>query len=76
MNARIAGHWKAEVAKRIEVFATALSHRMKVADINALDLSYTRRWPAPGVAVPIGGKGMDSRTAQQHRMNKGDRPTR
>ncbi len=41
LGAQIVGHWQAEVAKRIDVFATALFHDMKVADLNELDLSYT-----------------------------------
>jgi NADPH-dependent 2,4-dienoyl-CoA reductase/sulfur reductase-like enzyme len=30
LGARIVGHWQSEVAKRIDVFATALYHRMNV----------------------------------------------
>lgn len=41
LGAQMVGHWQAEVAKRIDVFATALFHEMKVDDLNDLDLSYT-----------------------------------
>jgi hypothetical protein len=50
LGAQILGHWQAEVAKRIDVYATALFHGMDVD----LDLSYTLlsvvlgtrcRWP-------------------------------
>jgi NADPH-dependent 2,4-dienoyl-CoA reductase/sulfur reductase-like enzyme len=41
LGAQIVGHWQAEVAKRIDVFATALFHSMRVDDLNDLDLSYT-----------------------------------
>jgi NADPH-dependent 2,4-dienoyl-CoA reductase/sulfur reductase-like enzyme len=41
LGAQIVGHWQAEVAKRIDVFATALFHGMRVDDLNDLDLSYT-----------------------------------
>jgi NADPH-dependent 2,4-dienoyl-CoA reductase/sulfur reductase-like enzyme len=41
LGAQMVGHWQAEVAKRIGVFATALFHAMNVEDLNDLDLSYT-----------------------------------
>jgi NADPH-dependent 2,4-dienoyl-CoA reductase/sulfur reductase-like enzyme len=41
LGAQIAGHYRAEISKRIDVFATALYHEMKVEDLNHLDLSYT-----------------------------------
>jgi NADPH-dependent 2,4-dienoyl-CoA reductase/sulfur reductase-like enzyme len=41
LGAQIIGHWHAEVAKRIDVFATALFHAMPVDELNDLDLSYT-----------------------------------
>jgi NADPH-dependent 2,4-dienoyl-CoA reductase/sulfur reductase-like enzyme len=41
LGAQIVGHWQAEVAKRIDIFATALFHRMKVEGLIDLDLSYT-----------------------------------
>jgi NADPH-dependent 2,4-dienoyl-CoA reductase/sulfur reductase-like enzyme len=41
LGAQIVGHWHGEVAKRIDVFATALFHGMCVDDLNELDLSYT-----------------------------------
>lgn len=41
LGAQMVGHWQAEVAKRIDIFATALFHEMLVDDLNQLDLSYT-----------------------------------
>ena len=41
LGAQIVGHWQAEVAKRIDIFATALFHSMCIDDLNDLDLSYT-----------------------------------
>ena len=41
LGAQMVGHWHAEVAKRIDIFATALFHGMRVDDLNHLDLSYT-----------------------------------
>jgi NADPH-dependent 2,4-dienoyl-CoA reductase/sulfur reductase-like enzyme len=51
LGAQIVGHWQAEVAKRIDVFATALFHGMTVEGVSALDLSYTPPMGAPWDAV-------------------------
>lgn len=47
LGAQIVGHWKSEVSKRIDVFATALFHGMTVDGINDLDLSYTPPLSSP-----------------------------
>ena len=39
--AQLVAHWQAEVAKRADIFATALFHGMRVEELNDLDLSYT-----------------------------------
>ncbi len=41
LGAQMVGHWHTEVAKRIDVFATALFQNKCIDDLNALDLSYT-----------------------------------
>ncbi|MFL5656431.1 MAG: FAD-dependent oxidoreductase [Ktedonobacteraceae bacterium] len=41
LGAQMLGHYQAEVAKRIDIFATALFHGMCIDDLNDLDLSYT-----------------------------------
>jgi NADPH-dependent 2,4-dienoyl-CoA reductase/sulfur reductase-like enzyme len=41
LGAQMVGYWQAEIAKRIDIFATALFHEMLVDDLNQLDLSYT-----------------------------------
>ncbi len=41
LGAQMVGHWHTEVAKRIDIFAAALFHEMRVDDLNQLDLSYT-----------------------------------
>jgi hypothetical protein len=51
LGAQIVGHWQAQVAKRIDVFATALFHEMGVHDLMDLDLSYTPPLAAPWDAV-------------------------
>jgi NADPH-dependent 2,4-dienoyl-CoA reductase/sulfur reductase-like enzyme len=67
LGAQIAGHWKAEVAKRIDVFATALFHRMNINDINALDLSYTPPLGSPWDAVQIAAQ---TWTARQRKTTR------
>jgi NADPH-dependent 2,4-dienoyl-CoA reductase/sulfur reductase-like enzyme len=47
LGAQIAGHWKSEVSKRIDIFATALFHEMSVEGLNELDLSYTPPLSSP-----------------------------
>jgi NADPH-dependent 2,4-dienoyl-CoA reductase/sulfur reductase-like enzyme len=51
LGAQMVGHWQAEVAKRIDVFATGLFHAMSVDALNDLDLSYTPPMGAPWDAV-------------------------
>lgn len=41
LGAQILGHWQSEIAKRIDICATALFHGMQVEELNDLDLSYT-----------------------------------
>ena len=41
LGAQILGNRKSEVSKRIDIIAAALFHKMKVEDLNDLDLSYT-----------------------------------
>lgn len=47
LGAQIAGHYQAEVAKRIDIFATALFHNMTVDALSELDLSYTPPLSSP-----------------------------
>ena len=47
LGAQIVGHWKSEVAKRIDIFASALFHGMTVDGLNDLDLSYTPPLSSP-----------------------------
>lgn len=53
LGAQIVGHWKAEVAKRIDIFATALYQRMTVDALNDVDLSYTPPLGSPWDAVQL-----------------------
>ncbi|MBO0834494.1 MAG: FAD-dependent oxidoreductase, partial [Actinobacteria bacterium] len=47
LGAQMIGHPHGQVAKRIDIFATALFQRMTVEAINDLDLSYTPPFSAP-----------------------------
>jgi NADPH-dependent 2,4-dienoyl-CoA reductase/sulfur reductase-like enzyme len=53
LGAQILGHWRSEVSKRIDVYATAFFHGMKVEGLNELDLSYTPRLGSPWDAVQM-----------------------
>lgn len=47
LGAQIIGHRSSEVAKRIDILAAALYHRMQVAELEHLDLSYTPPLSSP-----------------------------
>ena len=53
LGAQIVGHWQAEVAKRIDIFATALFHEMTIDAMNDLDLSYTPPLSSPWDPVQV-----------------------
>lgn len=53
LGAQIIGHWKSEVAKRIDIIATALFHGITAAGVNDLDLSYTPPLSSPWDPVQI-----------------------
>lgn len=53
LGAQMVGHWQSSVAKRIDVFATALFNRMEVDDINNVDLSYTPPLGSPWDVVQL-----------------------
>lgn len=47
LGAQLLGHTDAEVAKRCDLIATAIHHRLTVADLLDLDLTYTPPLSAP-----------------------------
>lgn len=57
LGAQIAGHYQGEVAKRIDIFATAIFHNMKVEQLNELDLSYTPPLSSPWDPVQMSAQG-------------------
>lgn len=56
LGAQIVGHRQAEVAKRVDVFATALFHGMGVEELSDLDLSYTPPLSSPWDPVQMGAQ--------------------
>jgi hypothetical protein len=55
--------WQAEVAKRVDVYATALFAGMTVDGINDLDLSYTSPFGSPWDAVQLAAQAWTSTLA-------------
>ena len=53
LGAQIVGHWRSEVAKRVDIFAAALFNGMSVEDLNDLDLSYTPPLSSPWDPVQL-----------------------
>lgn len=47
LGAQMLGDWRAEVSKRLDVFASALHHGMRVDELNDLDLCYTPPLSSP-----------------------------
>jgi len=47
LGGQIIGHWQGQVAKRLDILATALYHQMRVDELNDLDLSYTPPLSSP-----------------------------
>ena len=47
LGAQIVGEWGAEISKRVDIFATALFHGMRVDELGDLDLSYTPPLSSP-----------------------------
>jgi NADPH-dependent 2,4-dienoyl-CoA reductase/sulfur reductase-like enzyme len=56
LGLQLLGHRHAEVAKRIDIAATAIHHGMLVDEISDLDLSYTPPLGSPWDAVQIGAQ--------------------
>jgi NADPH-dependent 2,4-dienoyl-CoA reductase/sulfur reductase-like enzyme len=56
LGVQLFGHRSAEVAKRIDIAATAIFHGMTVAAVSDLDLSYTPPLGSPWDAIQIGAQ--------------------
>jgi len=53
LGAQIMGHWQAQVAKRLDLFAMALYQDMRIAELLSVDLSYTPPLGSPWDAVQM-----------------------
>lgn len=53
LGAQLVGHRSAEIAKRVDTFATALFHKMTVDSLSELDLSYTPPLGSPWDATQM-----------------------
>jgi len=56
LGMQLFGHKQAEIAKRIDIAATAIFHGMSVEDLNDLDLSYTPPLGSPWDALQLGAQ--------------------
>ena len=56
LGVQLFGHRHAEIAKRIDIAATAIFHNMTVDAISDLDLSYTPPLGSPWDAVQVGAQ--------------------
>jgi NADPH-dependent 2,4-dienoyl-CoA reductase/sulfur reductase-like enzyme len=65
LGVQLFGHRHAEIAKRIDIAATAIFHGMTVDAVSDLDLSYTPPLGSPWDAVQIGAQDW-VRAAQRH----------
>lgn len=60
LGAQIVGHWRAEVAKRIDIAASGLHEDMSVLDLIHLDLSYTPPVSAPWDPVQVAAQAWEA----------------
>jgi NADPH-dependent 2,4-dienoyl-CoA reductase/sulfur reductase-like enzyme len=70
LGVQLFGHKHAEIAKRIDIAATAISHAMTVAGVSDLDLSYTPPLGSPWDAVQIAAQAW-ARQAEQPGRTEG-----
>ena len=60
LGAQILGHKSGQVSKRIDTIATAIYHRMTVAEVSGLDLGYTPPFSSPWDPVQIACQAWES----------------
>jgi hypothetical protein len=56
LGVQLFGHRHAEVAKRIDIAATAIFHGMTIDGLSDLDLSYTPPLGSPWEAIQMGAQ--------------------
>jgi len=79
LGAQMLGHKASEVSKRIDVFATALFHGMRVEAMSELDLSYTpplsSPWDPVQMAAQTWEKARDAEPRRSLRVHEQIEPT-
>ena len=65
LGLQLFGHKHAEIAKRIDIAATAIFHGMTVEAVSELDLSYTPPLGSPWEALQMGAQAWAGRVAPQ-----------
>jgi NADPH-dependent 2,4-dienoyl-CoA reductase/sulfur reductase-like enzyme len=65
LGVQLFGHRHAEIAKRIDIAATAIFHGMTVDAVSDLDLSYTPPLGSPWEAIQMGAQAWLRRAGQQ-----------
>ena len=65
LGVQLFGHRYAEIAKRIDIAATAIFHGMTIDAVSDLDLSYTPPLGSPWEAVQIGAQAWTRATRQR-----------
>jgi NADPH-dependent 2,4-dienoyl-CoA reductase/sulfur reductase-like enzyme len=64
LGVQLSGHRHAEIAKRIDIAATAIFHGMTIDGLSDLDLSYTPPLGSPWEAVQMGAQAWERQTSQ------------
>jgi hypothetical protein len=64
LGVQLFGHRHAEIAKRIDIAATAIFHAMTVDGLSDLDLSYTPPLGSPWDAIQMGAHAWLRETGQ------------
>ena len=67
LGMQLFGHQHAEIAKRVDIAATAVFHRMTVGEISDLDLSYTPPLGSPWEAVQMAAQAWDREVSSLRR---------
>jgi NADPH-dependent 2,4-dienoyl-CoA reductase/sulfur reductase-like enzyme len=64
LGAQMLGHKRSEVSKRIDVFASAIYNRMRIDELNDLDLSYTPPLSSPWDPVQMSAQAWSRRLSE------------
>lgn len=70
LGAQLVGQRTAEVAKRVDTYATALHHEMTVAQMSDLDLSYTPPLGSPWDAVQMAAQEWERQSVEAQKVDR------